>query len=518
MKKQTFFGGVAILIVASIVAKLLGAIYRIPLTWILGSEGLGMYQLVFPLFSLLLVISSTGMPSAISKMIAKRESNLFEINKIFKVSLISLFIFGLAAGILLFSCSTLIANMQGNSQIYLPYMVISFAVVLVSVLSAFRGYFQGRMNMLPTAMSNIVEQSGKLVFGLLFSYLFLGYGLIYGVAGAVLGVVLSELVAVLYMFIYYLKVKKEKYEIKSSNLTNKAIFKELIYTSFPIVLASFIIPFTLVIDSFLVINLLNSGGFNVSDSTVMWGINNGVVNSIINVPVVLTLGVATAVVPFLSAKSSDKSELSKGLWLAMNIAIPSAIGVAILSVPIIEFLYSNSLVSSNINGTALASNILLLSSGLIVFMALLQTQNAGMQGLNHSKIPVFNLLIAAIIKIVVLVMFVPINSINIYGVIISNYTFYGVAMILNAFYIKYKEKINLHFFKNLSTILGACLIMALGVLVLKNLLVNVNVYISLPICIIGGILLYLIGIISLKIELLEKVLFQFKKLKTKFKN
>ena len=198
MKKQTFLGGVAILILCSIIAKFLGAVYRIPLTWILGGEGLGLYQLVFPLFSLLLVISSTGMPTAISKMIAKREGNINEINQVFKISLITLLIFGVLAGLFMFLCANLLSSVQGNELVTLPYMVISFAIVFVSILSAFRGYFQGRLNMVPTAVSNVVEQSAKLIFGLVFSYLLIGYGLVYGVVGAILGVVLSEVLTVVF--------------------------------------------------------------------------------------------------------------------------------------------------------------------------------------------------------------------------------------------------------------------------------------------------------------------------------
>ena len=513
MKKQTFLGGVAILILCSIIAKFLGAVYRIPLTWILGGEGLGLYQLVFPLFSLLLVISSTGMPTAISKMIAKREGNINEINQVFKISLITLLIFGVLAGLFMFLCANLLSSVQGNELVTLPYMVISFAIVFVSILSAFRGYFQGRLNMVPTAVSNVVEQSAKLIFGLVFSYLLIGYGLVYGVVGAILGVVLSEVLTVVFMFVYYLRTKKKDEVIIKTTKSNRLIFKELVTTSFPIVIASFIIPFTIVVDSFLVINLLTTSEWTTSESTIMWGINSGVVNSILNVPVVLTLGVATAVVPFLSSKSSDKSEFGSGLWLVMNIAIPSVIGVALLSGGIINFLYANSLDSGVLDGYGLASQILLFSSGLIILMAFLQTQNAGMQGLNHSKIPVINLLIAAIIKIVLLLVLVPINEINIFGVIISNYAFYGCAVILNAIYLKFKEKINLHLFKNLIPILGASVVMALSIGVANNLLGAISIYISLPICIAVGIIFYLLALVSLRTDLIFTMFSKFKELK-----
>ena len=201
MKTQTLTTGVVVLIAGGLIAKLLGAVYRIPLTWVLGTEGLGIYQLVYPVFSLLLVLSSTGAPTAISTMIAERvgKKQYDSINKIFKLSLASLLILGIVSGVGLSLFSFLIASLQGNPDAKWCYVCISLAIPLVSVLSAYRGYFQGLLNMVPTAISQIVEQAGQLLFGLLLAVLFSPVGVQFATLGAIAGVVLSEVFAVLFM-------------------------------------------------------------------------------------------------------------------------------------------------------------------------------------------------------------------------------------------------------------------------------------------------------------------------------
>ena len=225
MKQQTFLGGVAILFIGGAIAKILGAIYRIPLTWILGAEGLGLYQLIFPVFSLLIVLSSSGMPTSISKMTANRLSNgdYAGVRAVFKVSLITMVVVGLVASILIAGLSYTIALLQGNTGSTLGYLGIAPAVFFVCVLSVFRGYFQGHSNMIPTALSQIIEQGGKLVFGLLFAYLFLGYGIEWGAFGAILGVTISEILTVAVLCIFYLKTRKKESAQAENGMENSAL-------------------------------------------------------------------------------------------------------------------------------------------------------------------------------------------------------------------------------------------------------------------------------------------------------
>lgn len=494
--------------VGTLAAKALGAVYRIPLTWVLGAEGLGIYQLVFPIFSLLLVMSSTGMPTAISKMIARRESNVAEAHRILKVSIVSLTILGAVFGVILFAGASLIANIQGNPLATPSYMAIAPAVVLVSILSAFRGYFQGRLNMVPTAVSGIVEQFFKLIFGLAISYLLVPYGIEYGVLGAILGVSLSEVMAVLYMLVCFLREKKR--EVVPAAVTvipARKLLKELWKTAAPIIVASIIIPLSLVLDSLLVVNLLNGAGFSVMQSTVMWGIDSGVVTSIINLPVVLTLSVAVAVVPSIVRDAANShSRIRSGMLLALNISIPCALGIALLSPHIISALYGTSLgMAGAINEVRLATQLLTLSSFLVVLTSVLQTQNASLQALGRSRIPVINMSIALVVKVGCMLLLVSNPGINVFGLMLAKYVFFGIVVLANAVYLFKRVKVRMRLGAELFAMVGASVTMVLALMVFMNFELGWSVWIMLPLEIVLGVGVYLGSLMCLAPQIFAQI-------------
>lgn len=207
MKKNPgyLFTGAGMLAVCSVIAKLLGALYRIPLTNVIGGEGMGLYQMVFPLYTLLLTVSSGGLPVAISRLVAVKLSRGDErgARKILRVAVIALGAVGAAGSLVLALLARPIARMQGNPAAALAYYGISPSVALVCLLSCYRGYYQGRENMLPSAASQLVEQAIKLVAGLSLAARFAVRGLEFSVLGALLGVSLSELAATVALALYH---------------------------------------------------------------------------------------------------------------------------------------------------------------------------------------------------------------------------------------------------------------------------------------------------------------------------
>ena len=193
------------LAVASVVAKLLGAMYRVPLTNVLGGEGIGMYQLVFPLYTLLLTVSSGGLPIAISRLVAVKLAGGDEkgATRVLRVSLVALSLAGLIGSVLLLVFGGAAATLQGNPEARIAYYGIAPAVLFVAIISCFRGYFQGRENMLPGAVSQLTEQAGKLVLGLYFAAKLMPRGYAYGVFGALTGVSVSELLAAVVLALTY---------------------------------------------------------------------------------------------------------------------------------------------------------------------------------------------------------------------------------------------------------------------------------------------------------------------------
>lgn len=510
MKKQTFFKGIAVLVFGSLIAKALGAVYRVPLTWILGAEGLGVYQLVFPVFSLILVLSSTAFPTAISKLIAE-EKNFANQKLILKTSLTTLSLIGLFFGVLLFSLSGVIANIQGNAMATLPYMAIAPSVLFVSVISVFRGYFQGKMNMTPTSVSNIFEQFFKLIFGLCLAFLFVPQGLEYGVLGAVLGVTLSEVVTLIYITATYF-MAKEKNEINTkSTLIKKEVIQKLFKTSIPIVFANIIIPLSILLDSMLVVNLLTSSGFENSQSTILWGIESGVVMSVINLPVVLTLQIATCIVPSLVLNlEGSKKRIKDATIISFAISMPCVFGIAVLAPQVLNALYAGSLSIGDINEFQVATNLLVFSAPLIFLTSILQLQNASLQGLNHLKVPAINMFIGLIIKLIVVISLVQIPQINIFGVTAAKYSFFLTAVLLN-FMFMLKKKYLLSVKKEFFVSAMSAVSMALALLVFKNFELNLSVYILLPLEIFIGIIVFAFSYICLMPNKNYLKLIKFKK-------
>ncbi|MBO5102851.1 MAG: polysaccharide biosynthesis protein [Clostridia bacterium] len=507
MKKQTFLGGVVVLFLAGVIAKVLGAIYRVPLTWILGAEGLGIYQLVFPIFSLLMVLASAGMPTAISKVVAgyMAKNDFNAVQKVLKVSIKLLSVVGLFFSIILAVSSYYIASLQGVPNSVWCYLVIAPSVFLVSVLSAFRGYFQGVANMFPTAISQIIEQAGKLIFGLLGSFILIRFGVEFGALGAVLGVTFSEVLALFVIWLNYLKYRKQannysQNELHStlhntSNLTQKEIAKTLIKTSLPIVSASVILPFILFVESLFVVPLLNSVGIGIADATKLWGINTGVVNSLINMPIVLSLAVAISIVPAVASTQDKKvvnQKYNQSIGLVVLFCLPIALIFVLLGEPIISILYFESLGGEQF--ITLATNMLAVSVIVILLGAILQFQNSILQGLGKGKITLINMAVAGVIQLVLFFVLVSIPNINIWGSVFASIAFYLVSFSLNYFYIRFKLKIKFDLKVVLPSIAGAVL---MGMFIGNVLIFNGSQSIlSLILSVIGGVVLYLFSLLT----------------------
>ena len=166
MNKKSVLYGASILTLGSLITRILGAFYRIPLTRVLGAVGTGMYQMVFPIYALFIVLSTSGMPLAISKLIANSSVSIYDKKKIIKKFLLGIVALSLVLVLVLCSTCTLIARAQGNADLYKNYLVISPAIIFVGIISVLRGYFQGEQNYKPTAISQIVEQIVKIGVGL----------------------------------------------------------------------------------------------------------------------------------------------------------------------------------------------------------------------------------------------------------------------------------------------------------------------------------------------------------------
>ena len=424
MAKNKLVKGALVLSLGGIITKVIGAVYRVPLTNILGAEGIGIYQMVFPLYAILLTFSSTGVPSGISKLIADGENP----QKVLKSSIVLFSGLGLILGLLMAVFSRKIAIFQGDKNAYLAYLFISPAVVFVSLISCFRGYFQGIFNMSPTAVSQVIEQVTKLFFGLIICY-FLRNDVIKASAGATLAVTLSEVVALFYL------IKKSKKDLSIARIFKQKIaFKPIVKNVLPIMATTLIMPIIKMVDSFLILNVVGS---YLTNATAYYGLYSGAVESIVSLPVSVCYAIAVTSIPIVSKAKKENEDLKKHFKKSIYLTVFTAI---ILSA--VTLLFSNFSINLLYKGLSeserlTAGNMLKLSSLTVIFLPIMQTSIALINAIGKYKVSLFSGSVMAIVKIISSYLLLKNPSINVYGAILSDILSYFVACFINLSYIIY---------------------------------------------------------------------------------
>lgn len=506
MKKKSFVAGALILTLAGIIAKILGAVFRIPLTLLLGAEGIGIYQLIFPIYALFLVISSSGIPVALSKIISKENSkkNYKNIQIIFETSLFLMFVLGLCFTILIIILSRTIASLQNNINIFICYIAIAPAILFATLISAYRGYFQGLEIMKFSAVSQVIEQLFKLMFGLLFAYLLLKINLVMGVLGAVLGVSLSETLTIIYLLICFKKKKVQLDENEGELITYKHAFKFILKEATPITLNAIVSPIVSVIDSLIIIKLLGNIGLDFNLSSTLYGLESGVVASLISLPSIISVSLGISLMPSLSSsfalkKTEEVKFKSKlALKLVWYFTLPCAVIYLLMSKKICFFLYGN-LSSVNINQLEIASMLLKVSAFSIIYIALNQIVTTIMQAINKSYLPLIVLSCCSILKIILTIILVQYETLNIYGLAVSDVICFGLACFVNLVFMKKYLPLKFNFYEiflvPIVSIVGLVGTIYLFQYLLQNFLFNRLV---IMLIIFSAFVVYLILVVLLK--------------------
>ena len=280
-----------ILLVSGVVCKALGALFRLPLTNLLGIEGIGVFQLVMSLYSFALVLTCGGVTNALSKLIssarAKGESKKISVFMVRAV--LSGLAIGLAIGLIFLAFSKLIASFQSITA-WSSYMLFLLLLPLGAGLAAFRGFFQGHENMLPTAVSQVLEQIFKFAFGLLFAYYFGKFGVSLGVFGAFLGMVISEVVALGYLLVLYIVRNRKRaklfskgyasaVEVSGEFFTQQNLSKNICSdarkqfdrANYPLMLSASVLPLVNAFDGLVIVARLKLAGFSLVCKPELWG-------------------------------------------------------------------------------------------------------------------------------------------------------------------------------------------------------------------------------------------------------
>lgn len=476
MANSKILKGTAILGIAGIFVKILGAVFRIPLTALIGTEGMAYYGYAYPLYSLFLVIATAGIPVAISRMVSEKiaYNDFAGAQRVFVVSRWLLLAIGVFAFAICFFGAELIAEYVSKDMgAVLPIKAIAPALIFVPVMSAYRGYFQGRQNMNPTAISQFIEQIFRVAVGLVLASVMVKQGLEMAAAGATFGATVGSVAGLLViMLIYAFNKKAINYHLRKSRPDHgerikkektMAIVKQILIIAIPITIGASILPLVNFADSAIVTRRLLDGGFTDVEARELWGQLSGYCNTMVGLPQVLTQAVAVAMVPAIAAayKLKNRSEIDEninlGMRISMIIGMPCAAGMIALAEPILLLLFSSEAASA----ISAAPTLMVMCLG-VPLMALLQTTNGILQGINRQVLPMKNLAIGAVAKVVLTYVLVAIPSLNIKGAAIGSVAVYGIALLLNLRdmkrYTKVKVDVMLTYVKPTlaSVIMGVC--------------------------------------------------------------
>ena len=355
-KRPSFLSGVGILTLSSLTVKVIGLFYRIPLLNYLGTEGMGYFNTAYELYALFCVISTAGLPVAMSVLIAafEAEGRTRDTGRVFRVALALFAGVGGLGTLLLWGLSAPFASLLGSPLSAACMRAISPTVFLICLSSAFRGYFQGKGQMLPTAISQVMEAAGKLFLGLAFAGLALSRGETLPVAAAyaVLGLTVGTALSVVYLLCHKTLTDRKTVGISASSEVAGSnppapVMKPLLATAIPVTVSAGIISLTKCIDLALILRRLQAVGYTAAEATSLYGCYSTLAVPVFNILPSLTTSVALSATPALSAALKKgregipelKKTASSALGVTLILAFPAALGIAVFAEDILALLF-----------------------------------------------------------------------------------------------------------------------------------------------------------------------------------
>ena len=445
----------SILAIASIVSRIIGLLYRVPLQAIIGDVGNDYYSCAFEIYSMMLLISSYSLPLAVSKMVSARMAlgQKRNAHRVFKCALGIAIVTGtIGCLIVFFGAEFLTDKVFQTPMSFFALRVLAPTLIIVAVLGVIRGFFQGLGTMMPSAVSQILEQIVNAVVSVVAAFILFGYGMriggvlgqadtyaaAYGAAGGTLGTGVGALVGlafVVFIFIIYRPSLKraERREVKQGKVKKESyssIFRVLVLTIVPVLLSTTIYNLSSIVDQGIFKNLMvMSGDYTAFQISEMWGIFTGKYKVLINVPISIASALAASCVPSLAAayankdKAEVKAKISSAMHFIMVIAFPCMIGYIVLASPIMQLLFGDA--------REMPKYLMQLGAVSIVFYSISTLSNGILQGINRMIIPVRNAIIALAAHIVFLVVILKVFDLHIYGVVIATAFFALLMCVLN---------------------------------------------------------------------------------------
>ena len=388
--------------ISILIAKVLGAIYRIPLTNILGAEGIGCYQLVFPVYAFAVTLTSGAYPVAIAKLLNECEDGGMR-RSVYTALVHWARLTGLAGTVTLVVASGLLATLQGRDELAVSYCILAPAVTISAEIAVVKGWYQSELNMMPSALSAIVEQTAKVAMGLTAVYLLRDRPVAYQVMAAVGAVTVSEAVTLIVLRVYGRGRGAKVFSTMEENKKMQYGYaKSLLFnTVFPLTASTIVTPLTNLVDSLMLIDLLTLYGVDNIEATAMYGVYCGAALTIINLPIVLTIAFSAYVVPFIAEQNrrrnvaSVRDEASFVIKSACFLCVPIAALIGIFAEDYLPILYP----SFDVVHLSLAVRMIRFSAVTIPLCVLLQIYSGILNALSGEKDVLINTIFCAVVKL-----------------------------------------------------------------------------------------------------------------------
>jgi stage V sporulation protein B len=504
-----------ILAAASFISRIVGLLYRVPLTRIIGKRGNDYYGTAYTIYSILLIISSYSLPLAVSKMVSERMAKGESKNaaRVFKGSLVFACVSGGIASVILFVFADVFSGWVKTPEAALALRILAPVLFLTAIVGVLRGLFQGLHTMIPTAVSQIIEQIVNAIISVVAAYFLFTYGLragavlgnanngpAFGAAGGTLGTLAGSVAALVFMTFFTVMfirfVKKNKRKDLSIKESYRDIFHIIILTVVPVILSTTLYNVSAVIEMFIFKNIAVFQKYPVKSISEWWGVYSGEYLVLQGVPMSIASSLASSSVPSLSAsyalgkKEDVRSKIRSVSKFIMIIAIPCSVGLMVLSGPILKLMFHDP--------DKLSALILIIGSFSIPFYCLSTLSNGFMQGINKMKVPLRNCAIAMAAHAIMLVILMLVFRANIIGVVIAN-NFYSIVLaIMNDISIRRYSKANLDPYDTFLKPLASSIVMGFFVFIVYKILdvaIGINLF-GVIVGIFTGILVYFVMIIK----------------------
>ena len=444
-KGEKFLKGTFILTIASFVVKVIGSLNWIFVSRILGGEGIGLYQMAFPIYFFAMTVSQAGVPVAISIITAERVAlnDIFGARRVFKISMALMLFTGILFSVLTYFSARWLIDFQfiRDERAYMSVVALAPTVFFVTFLAASRGYLQGWQRMTPTAVSQIVEQIFRVITMIVLADLLLPWGLDWAAAGASLGALAGAVTGLIVLVWFHIKLNRDieknysaemlKPSTESKQETTFSIIKRMFKLALPVSAASIMLPVVSNLDLMIVPQRLEVAGYSVRQATELFGYLNGMAVPLINLATILTASLAVSIVPAISEARALKDtarifrQTAAAVRISNFVCFPAFVIIFFLATPISSLIY-------NAPG---AGDAVMISAVSIILLGLHQVSTGVLQGLGHTTIPMVNMILAAAAKVALNWTLTAIPAFGIMGAAWATAADMGVAAFINLYFI-----------------------------------------------------------------------------------